>query len=116
MNIRRHRAASEFTRSLRRVFHDVDILLMPSAGMASPTLETMRGLGQDPELTARLAMPTAPFNVSGNPAICLPAGTTARGTPLGVQFIGREFDEHLLVRAGHAFQQVTGYHRRRPPV
>ncbi|WP_250596778.1 hypothetical protein, partial [Mycobacterium tuberculosis] len=26
------------------------------------------------------------------------------------------FDEHLLVRAGHAFQQVTGYHRRRPPV
>ncbi|WP_057115714.1 amidase, partial [Mycobacterium tuberculosis] len=106
----------EFTRSLRRVFHDVDILLMPSAGIASPTLETMRGLGQDPELTARLAMPTAPFNVSGNPAICLPAGTTARGTPLGVQFIGREFDEHLLVRAGHAFQQVTGYHRRRPPV
>ncbi len=66
----------EFTRSLRRVFHDVDILLMPSAGIASPTLETMRGLGQDPELTARLAMPTAPFNVSGNPAICLPAGTT----------------------------------------
>lgn len=106
----------EFTRSLRRVFHDVDILLMPSSGIASPTLETMRGLGQDPELTARLAMPTAPFNVSGNPAICLPAGTTARGTPLGVQFIGREFDEHLLVRAGHAFQQVTGYHRRRPPV
>lgn len=34
----------EFTRSLRRVFHDVDILLMPSAGIASPTLETMRGL------------------------------------------------------------------------
>ncbi|CMP79736.1 putative amidase [Mycobacterium tuberculosis] len=102
----------EFTRSLRRVFHDVDILLMPSAGIASPTLETMRGLGQDPELTARLAMPTAPFNVSGNPAICLPAGTTARGTPLGVQFIGREFDEHLL---GRSRPRISASHRVSSP-
>lgn len=106
----------EFTGSLRRAFHDVDILLLPSSGIASPRLEAMRGLGQDPELTTRLATPTAPFNVSGNPAICLPAGMTVRGTPLGIQFIGREFDERLLVQAGHAFQQVTGFHRRRPPV
>ncbi len=51
-----------------------------------PYRETMRGLGQDPELTARLAMPTAPFNASAVILlICLPAGTMARGTPLGVQ-------------------------------
>lgn len=70
---------------MRRVFHDIDILLMPSAGLASPTLETMQTLGQDPQLIATLAAATAPFNVSGNPAICLPAGTTARGN-----FVGRK--------------------------
>jgi len=106
----------EFTGRLRRVFEDVDIVLMPSSGIGSPTVQTMRQLGQDAELTAMLAAPTAPFNVSGHPAICLPAGVTPRGTPLGVQFIGREFSEHLLVRAGHAFQQNTAFHRRRPAV
>ncbi|MCH9733534.1 MAG: amidase, partial [Actinomycetia bacterium] len=106
----------EFTDSLRRVFRDIDILLMPSAGLASPTLETMQALGQDPQLIATLATPTAPFNVSGNPAICLPAGSTARGTPLGVQFIGPEFAEQFLIQSGHAFQQVTTFHRRRPPL
>ncbi|MCV7198517.1 amidase [Mycobacterium angelicum] len=106
----------EFTGRLRRVFEDVDIVLMPSSGIGSPTVKTMLRLGQDAELTAKLAAPTAPFNVSGHPAICLPAGVTPRGTPLGVQFIGREFDEQLLVRAGHAFQQSTAFHRRRPAV
>ncbi|WP_158017057.1 amidase [Mycobacterium basiliense] len=105
-----------FTESLRRVFHDVDIVVLPSSGLASPTLETMRGLGHDPQLIARLAAPTAPFNASGNPTICLPAGATPRGTPLGVQFIGRKFAEQFLVQAGHAFQQVTTFHRRRPPL
>ena len=106
----------EFTGSLRRVFQDVEIVLMPSSGFASPTLETMRNLGQDATFYATLAAPTAPFNVSGNPALCLPAGATSRGTPLGVQFIGREFAEQSLVAAGHAFQQVTTFHRRRPPL
>ncbi len=107
---------AEFTGSLRRVFQCVDIVLMPSSGLGSPTLETVRTLGQDPELNARLATPTAPFNVSGHPAICLPAGVTHRGTPLGVQFIGREFAEQLLIQCGEAFQQVTAFHRRRPPL
>jgi amidase len=106
----------EFTGSLRRVFQAVDIVAMPSCGLGSPTLETMRELGQDASFYARLAAPTAPFNVSGNPAMCLPAGVTPRGTPLGVQFIGAEFAEQLLVQAGHAFQQVTDFHRRRPPL
>ncbi len=106
----------EFRESLRRVFHDVDLVLMPSRGIGSPTVAAMRALGQDAELTAALAAPTAPFNVSGNPAICLPAGLTPAGVPIGFQFIGREFEERLLVQAGQAFQQVTTFHRRRPPL
>ncbi|OSC42854.1 amidase [Mycobacterium decipiens] len=106
----------EFTGLLRRAFQTVDIVLMPSSGLASPTLETMRGLGDNAGLAARLAAPTAPFNMSGNPAICLPAGATPRGTPIGVQFIGQAFAERLLIQAGHAFQNITGFHLRRPPL
>ncbi|VAZ85912.1 Putative amidase AmiD [Mycobacterium persicum] len=104
----------EFTDALQRVFADVDLVLMPSAGLASPSLDSIGTLGTDPVLTATLARPTAPFNVSGNPAICLPAGVTARGTPLGVQFVGRHFAEQFLIQCGHAFQQATTFHRRRP--
>lgn len=103
-----------FTDAIRRLFQSVDLILMPSSGLASPTLEAMRMLGNDPELAAALAAPTVPFNMSGHPAICLPAGTAARGTPLGVQFVGAEFAERLLVRAGHAFQGATQFHLLRP--
>ncbi|VBA42868.1 Putative amidase AmiD [Mycobacterium attenuatum] len=104
----------EFTEALQRVFTDVDLVLLPSTGLASPTVAGMRMLGADPVLSAALARPTAPLNVTGNPAICLPAGVTSRGTPLGVQFVGRHFAEQFLVQCGHAFQQATAFHRRRP--
>nr|WP_244187423.1 hypothetical protein [Mycobacterium gastri] len=55
--------------------------------------------------------------MTGNFAACLPtAGTTSRGTPVGIQFAGREFEEQLLIQAGHEFQQATAFHRQRPPL
>lgn len=109
-----HRMA--FTGLLQRVFSTVDVLLMPGIGLASPTVSTAEALAHDREMYIRLITPTAPFNLSGSPSISLPAGFTQRGTPLGVQFIGRHFSEQLLVRVGHAFQQATAFHRRRPPL
>ncbi|WP_205875584.1 amidase [Mycobacterium camsae] len=111
--VRRRR---EFTAAVRRVLDDVDLLLLPSRGIGPATAAAMQALGQDAALTAAVALPTAPFNVSGHPAICLPAGVTRDGIPIGFQFVGREFQEGLLVAAGHAFQQATTFHRRRPDV
>jgi amidase len=54
--------------------------------------------------------------MTGSPTITLPAGFSPRGTPLGVQFIGRDFSEHLLLQAGHAFQCVTDFHTKHPPL
>jgi len=104
----------EFTASLRRAFDGVDLLLLPSRGIAVATVAAMQALGRDAGLTAAMALPSAPFNVSGHPAISLPAGDTRGGMPIGFQFIGREFQERFLVAAGHAFQQVTTFHRQRP--
>jgi amidase len=58
----------------------------------------------------------APFNMSGHPTLTLPGGETGDGLPVGFQIVGRDMEEALVLRAGHAFQQETDWHRRRPPV
>ena len=57
---------------------------------------------------------TAPFDLTGSPAITLQAGFTDAGTPVAFQFVGRHFEEDLLVRAGHAYQRETDWHRQHP--
>jgi amidase len=55
---------------------------------------------------------TAPFDMSRHPTLTLPGGQTADG----LQIVGRHMEEALLLRAGHAFQQATEWHRRLPSV
>ena len=57
---------------------------------------------------------TVPANLAGLPGLSLPAGFVD-GLPVGLQLLGRPFDEATLLRAGHALQQVTDHHRRPPP-
>jgi len=106
----------DFAGRVRALFEDVDMLLIPAQAMASPTLKQMATLGQDPNALATLLRFSAPFDLSGNPALTLPAGFTRAGTPVAVQLIGRHFEEDVLVRAGHAFQRETDWHRRHPTV
>ncbi|MEU1159676.1 amidase [Streptomyces sp. NPDC005921] len=103
-----------FTGRLRRVFQDVDLLLMPGVGFASPTVERLKSVGVDQELLAALLLPTAPFDLAGNPTITLPGGFTGRGTPLGFQFVGPDFSEQLLFQAANAYQEHTDFHLRHP--
>lgn len=58
---------------------------------------------------------TAPFDLSGNPTLTLPGGQAAEGWPVGFQIVGRRLDEARALAAGHAFQQATDWHLRRPP-
>jgi amidase len=102
------------TGRMRRVLESVDILLMPGIGIASPTSEKMSTLGSDEALLSALMVPTAPFNLSGVPTVTMPAGFTDRGTPVAIQFVGRELSEGLLLQAAHAFQLTTDFHNIHP--
>ncbi len=104
----------DFTGRLRALFQDIDLLVVPSQGFASPTVARMATLGESPDLIAALLRPTCPFDMSGSPTITLPCGLSERGTPVGFQFVSRHLEEALLLRAGHAFQQATDWHRRHP--
>jgi amidase len=54
--------------------------------------------------------------VTGHPAISVPAGFTAEGLPVGLQIVGRHQDEWGVLQIAHAFEQATGFAKRRPPV
>lgn len=58
----------------------------------------------------------APFNVTGLPALALPTGFGEGGLPTGMQIAGRAFADARVLAAGHAYQQATDWHRRRPPL
>ena len=52
----------------------------------------------------------------GNPALSVPAGFTPDGLPVGLQIVGRHRDDLGVLQLGHAFEQATGFGRRRPPL
>ena len=58
---------------------------------------------------------TGPYNLTGSPALSVPIGFED-GLPLAFQIAGKPFDEAAVMRVGHAFEQATDFHRRRPPL
>jgi len=59
---------------------------------------------------------TIPFNLTGLPAISVPCGFTTSGLPIGLQIVGRPFDEAGILRIAHAFERATEWHDHRPPI
>lgn len=103
-----------FSGHLAALFGDIDLLLMPVMNTAAPTLAFLAETMNDPEARYARVRFTAPFDMSGSPALTLPGGATAEGVPVGFQIVGRHLDEATILRAGHAFQQMTRWHARRP--
>ncbi len=57
---------------------------------------------------------TISINIAGLPALSLPCGLSGSGLPIGLQLIGKPFDEGTLLRAAHAYEQSTEWHTRKP--
>ena len=89
----------------------VDVLIVPtSVNVASTFAE------YDPEAAARAYSLMAIWNLTGLPAISIPAGFSAGGLPIGMQVVGRPFDEPRVFKVADAFQQITDWHLRVPPI
>lgn len=80
----------------------------------APSTEGFTDQVVEPESLLSLVQVTAPFDLTGNPAIALPCGFSPQGLPLGLQIVGRHGEEGLLMRAAHAYEQATDWHQRRP--
>jgi amidase len=103
-----------FRGRVAELFEGIDLLMIPAQYAASPTTATMATLGEDPKALEMLLRFTAPFDMTGSPTITLPGGFTAKGLPIAFQLVSRHMEEDLLLRAGHAFQLTTDWHKRRP--
>jgi len=117
---RYYEAVSQRGRLLAQVldtsFASVDLLLAPTTVALPPTLEESdETRGDCGALMGRIARNTRIFNYLGLPALNVPCGFSESGLPIGAQLVGKPFAEARVLRAGHAFQQVTDWHRRLPP-
>ena len=106
------RTQTEAKKRCEQFFESYDLLLTPTTPIAAPTVE-----GHDAvEQAGRLTRYTAPFNLTGLPALSIPCGFTEEGLPIGLQIISRAWAESKVLNAGYAFEQLTGWHRRTPPL
>ena len=94
----------------------VDAVIAPVSPIPAPTIaESDVGGGPGAEaVIQRLTRFTRPVNYLGVPSLSIPSGFTRSGLPVGMQLIGRSFDEATLLRIGAAFQRATDFHARVP--
>jgi aspartyl-tRNA(Asn)/glutamyl-tRNA(Gln) amidotransferase subunit A len=103
-----------------RVLQDVDFLVTPSSPVAAWRIDAesivldghsypVRGPGSG--MTARC---TSPSNATGLPAMSIPCGFTSAGLPIGLQLIGRPFEEALLFQVAHGYEAISPSRDRRP--
>jgi aspartyl-tRNA(Asn)/glutamyl-tRNA(Gln) amidotransferase subunit A len=112
------RARDGLSAAMRVVLESVDLLVTPTTPIVAAKIgqETVRFGGVEDTVLNAMIRCTAPFNATGLPALSLPCGFTRAGLPVGLQLVGRPFDEVTVVRAGHAYEQATGWHERRAPL
>jgi aspartyl-tRNA(Asn)/glutamyl-tRNA(Gln) amidotransferase subunit A len=96
----------------------VDMLVTPTGPTAATLLEgdLITGDGADPEVLAALIHFSGPFNLTGFPAVSVPCGFTPGGLPVGMQLIGKPWQEGAILAAADAYQQATDWHHRLPAV
>jgi aspartyl-tRNA(Asn)/glutamyl-tRNA(Gln) amidotransferase subunit A len=110
--IHARRTQAETIRKLEILFESFDSLLMPTTPITAPVLE-----GENAVERARvLTRFTAPFNLSGIPALSVPCGFSSENLPIGLQIISRAWNEAGVLRAGYAYQQATEWHKQRPEI
>ena len=91
-----------------RALEQVDILAMPTTPMKANRYEADLGTEGIVAKGWQMVNNTAPFNMTGHPAISIPCGMS-NGLPVGLMLVGKHFDDATVLRAAHAFEQHTNW-------
>ena len=114
--IKAQQSREAITRELLQVLEHADVLVTPTSPIVSPRLgdDTVDLDGHEVPMRPMLRRLTLPFNLSGLPACTIPCGFSPDGLPIGLQIIGKPFDEATVLRVAHAYERVTNWHQQRP--
>lgn len=100
-------------RDFEAAFQHVDLLAAP----VTPTPAFKLGEKSEDPLQMYLSdIYTISVNLAGIPAISVPCGFSAAGLPIGLQLLGRPFEEDVILRAAHAYEQATTWRAKRPNI
>lgn len=102
----------EMKRRMEIFFEQYDVLLLPSTPITAPLIEGNDAVEQARKLTRF----TAPFNLTGLPALSVPCGFDKNNLPVGLQIVSKAWNEAGVLRAGFAYERETNWETRRPPM
>ena len=105
--------AQNLARTLTKAYDDalqsVDLLVMPTLPMKATKIPPYDAPREEKVARAlEMIANTCPFDVTGHPAMTIPCGL-ADGLPVGMMLVGRKWNEASVLRAAHAFEQISGY-------
>ena len=103
------RLRSKFTADFHALFNDVDVIVTASAHDPACRIDDQEACEFIYSRQAR-----APFNVTGSPAIAVPAGFSQEGLPLGIQIVGAPYNEATVYRVGAAYEAATAWTAKHP--
>jgi aspartyl-tRNA(Asn)/glutamyl-tRNA(Gln) amidotransferase subunit A len=117
-----HVRRTEVYRQIQRWFDEVDIIAMPTLTRTALPLD--EGLFRPIEIEGKMVESvrkswfpyTHPFNLSGNPAVTLPAGFHSDGLPIAIQLVARRGADALLCRAAALFEQARPWAGKQPQI
>jgi aspartyl-tRNA(Asn)/glutamyl-tRNA(Gln) amidotransferase subunit A len=104
--IKAQRLRAMLQREFAEAFKKIDIFALPGAAAPAPPIgaETMTVEGMEMDVGMLFLRFACPFNLTGLPAISVPSGINTAGLPIGLQLVGRAFDEATVLRAAYAFE------------
>jgi aspartyl-tRNA(Asn)/glutamyl-tRNA(Gln) amidotransferase subunit A len=100
------------------LFKQFDVIVTPSEPMVAPEVgqQSLGFNGVEESVDSALVRYLAPFNLTGLPALSVPCGFSGDGLPIGMQIIGKAYDESTVLRVAYAFERATDWHRRSPEI
>jgi amidase len=111
-------AESEVAERIQSIFDDVDVVVTPGTATGPSRIGAYqrRGAVSTLALVAARVPFQAMFNVTGQPAAVVPWGLDGKGVPTSIQFVGKPFDEAMLLSLAAQIEQARPWAQRRPPV
>ena len=114
--VKSQRARALLQQSLTEAFGQADVILTPTLPAFPPPIGEffVRSGDMREHVIDAFIRFNNPFNLTGLPAVSVPCGFGSAGLPVGLQIVGRPFDEAAVLRLAHAYQTQTDWHKKHP--